>query len=73
MSKPTAKQLKYCHDIAWRIGSSPCDEDGQPLYEKSFEAADAYIKANRNQKWSERQQKEFEDRNHPSDWGVPNY
>jgi hypothetical protein len=29
VSKPTEKQLKYCHDIAWRNGGAPCDEDGQ--------------------------------------------
>ena len=75
MNKPTPKQLKYCKDIHARIGSAPCDEYGEPLYEKSSENADAYIKANKkmNGGWSYQEQREFEDRNHPSDWGVPNH
>ena len=75
MNNPTQKQLKYCRDIHTRIGSAPCDKYGEPLYEKSFNNADAYIKANKNSnaRWSDQEQKEFEDRNHPSDWGVPNH
>ena len=69
----TERQIKYCHDIAKRIGSTPCDDDGVPLFEKSAEAANAYIKENRLTQWTDKQQREFDDRNVPSDWGVANY
>lgn len=84
VARPTEKQLKFCRDLARRNlgegrGDPPVGEDGKPVYEKSIEDADAFIKANMrpkrqwtNREMTEQEMDDFDDRNHPSDWGVPN-
>jgi len=47
MRSPTARQLEYCYDLLEKVGLCESDEDGQPLFELSFEAADAFIKQNK--------------------------
>ncbi len=45
---PTEKQLDYCYILLERVGSCEADEDGQPLFEKSMEEADKFIKKHKN-------------------------
>ncbi len=45
--EPTEKQLDLCYRILEKIGECDADEDGQPLFELSFENADAFIKENK--------------------------
>ena len=42
--EPSEKQLELCMKILEILGECEADEDGQPLFEKSPEAADAFIK-----------------------------
>jgi hypothetical protein len=73
VNRPTEKQIKYCHDLAMNQGLSPeAYEHGQPLFEKSFAAADAFIKKHKGGKWTSGEMRDFENRNLPSDFGVPN-
>jgi len=65
---PTEKQLEYCYLILKRTGTSPSDEDGQPLFETSFDEANKYIKANRGERWV------VDSDTSAGDWGgIPNH
>jgi len=66
--EPTQKQLDYCYQILERIGSCPCNEDGEVPFETSVEEADKFIKAHTTgQKWEDREVCSA------GDWGIPNH
>ena len=77
MREATQRQLDFCHDICMAGELSvESDKYGEPLFSKSFEAADKFIRKNKHLvsgRIGRPKENPWSDKVHPSDVDVPNY